>query len=120
VDDIVTGHTLAMEKGKSGESYIICGEPYSATDAFSLAAKTAGTRAPMTVPYQMMKTMSVLVKPFDALLPESYTSEGLRVVGGVTYLGDNNKAKRELGYTPRPVSEGWVETVKHEMKLLGM
>ena len=68
----------------------------------------------------MMKAMSVLVKPFDAFMPESYTSEGLRIISGVTYIGDNSKAKRELGYNPRPVSEGWVETVKHEMKLLGM
>ena len=68
----------------------------------------------------LMKAMSVLVTPFDALMPESYTSEGLRVISGVTYIGDNSKAKRELGYNPRPVSEGWVETVKHEMKLLGM
>ena len=120
VDDIVTGHILAMEKGKNGESYIICGEPYSAADAFTLAAKTAGKRAPITVPYQMMKAMSVLVTPLDSILPDTYTSEGLRVVGGVTYLGDNSKAKRELGYDPRPVSEGWVETVRHEMKLLGM
>ena len=120
VDDIVTGHILAMEKGKNGESYIICGEPYSAADAFTLAAKTAGKRAPITVPYQMMKAMSVLVTPLDSILPDTYTSEGLRVVGGVTYLGDNSKAKRKLGYNPRPVSEGWVETVRHEMKLLGM
>jgi len=120
VDDIVTGHILAMEKGKNGESYIICGEPHSAADAFTLAAKIAGKRAPMTVPYQMMKAMSVLVKPLDSILPDTYTSEGLRVVGGVTYLGDNSKAKRKLGYNPRPVSEGWVETVRHEMKLLGM
>ena len=74
----------------------------------------------MTVPYQMMKAMSVLVRPFDAFMPETYTSEGLRVIGGVTYIGDNSKAKRELGYAPRPLSESWVETVKHEMKLLGM
>lgn len=118
VDDIVTGHTLAMEKGKVGERYIICGEPHSAVDAFKLAAKTAGKRAPMTVPYQMMKAMSVLVTPLDSILPDTYTSEGLRVVGGVTYLGDSSKAKRELGYSPRPVSEGWVETVKHEMNLM--
>lgn len=120
VDDIVDGHILAMEKGKTGESYIICGEPYSAADAFTLAAKIAGKRAPMTVPYQMMKAMSVLVKPLDGILPDTYTSEGLRVIGGVTYLGDNSKAKHELGYDPRPVSEGWVETVRHEMKLQGM
>ncbi len=119
VDDTVDGHILAMQKGKPGESYIICGEPYTALNAFTLAAKTAGVKAPITVPYQMMNALSVLVTPFDALLPSSYTSEGLRVVGGVTYYGDNSKAKRELGFDPRPVSEGWVETVRHEMNLLG-
>lgn len=119
VEDTVDGHILAMQKGKPGESYIICGEPYTALNAFTLAAKTAGVKAPITVPYQMMNALSVLVTPFDALLPSSYTSEGLRVVGGVTYYGDNSKAKRELGFDPRPVSEGWVETVRHEMNLLG-
>jgi hypothetical protein len=67
-----------------------------------------------------MKIMSILVKPLDAWLPDEYTSEGLRVIAGVTYIGNNSKAKRELGYNPRPVSEGWTETVQHEMKLLGM
>lgn len=123
VDDIVQGHILAMEKGKIGENYHICGEPYKIVDAYKLASQVSGKRAPMTVPYQAMKVMSVMMKPFDSILPESlssYSSEGLRVVAGVTYLGDNSKAKRELGFNPRPVSEGWVETVKHEMKLLRM
>jgi nucleoside-diphosphate-sugar epimerase len=44
----------------------------------------------------------------------------LRVIAGVTYMGDNSKARRELGYNPRPFREGWAETVRHEMKLLGM
>jgi nucleoside-diphosphate-sugar epimerase len=120
VDDIVKGHILAMEKGKVGESYIIAGEPYKLADAFKIASQVSGKRAPMTVPYQMMKVLSFLVTPLDSFLPESYTSEGLRVVAGTTYWGDNSKTKRELGYNPRPISEGWVETVKHEMNLLGM
>lgn len=120
VDDIAQGHILAMEKGKTGESYIIAGEPYKVTDIFLLAAQIAGKRRPMIVPPQMMKALSVLVRPFDALLPESYTSEGLRIISGVTYIGDNSKAKRELGYDPRPLREGWEETVHHEMELLGM
>lgn len=120
VDDIVQGHILAIEKGKVGESYHICGEPYKIVDAYQLASQISGKHAPMTVPYQIMKILSVLVKPLDPILPDSYTSEGLRVVAGVTYIGDNSKAKRELGFNPRPVSEGWVETVKHEMQLLGM
>jgi nucleoside-diphosphate-sugar epimerase len=120
VDDIVQGHILAMQKGKVGESYIICGEAFKIVDAFRLASQVSGKKAPMTVPYQMMKVMSALATPFNSILPASYTSEGLRVIAGTTYIGDNNKAKRELGYNPRSVSEGWVETVKHEMKLLGM
>ena len=118
VDDIANGHILAMEKGKPSETYIIAGEPYRFTDAFKLGSQITGARAPMTVPYQIMKILSVLVKPFDAILPETYTSEGLRVVAGVTYWGDNSKAKRELGYHPRPLREGWGETLLHEQKLL--
>jgi len=64
--------------------------------------------------------MSVLVRPFDAWLPETYTSETMRVLSGVTYWGDNGKAKRFLGYNPRPLAEGLESTLKHEMKLLGM
>lgn len=120
VDDIIAGHILAMEKGKAGESYIIAGEPYKLYDAYQIASKVSGRKAPMAGSPNMMKVMSALVRPFDAVLPESYTSEGLRVIAGTTYLGDNSKAKRELGYNPRPVSEGWAETVRHEMKLLGM
>ncbi len=119
VEDIVQGHILAMEKGRVGESYIICGEKYELYEAFKLAAQTAGVRAPLAAAPAMMKAMSVLVKPVDAFMPESYTSEGLRIISGVTYIGDNSKAKQELGYSPRPMSDGWVETVRHEMKLLG-
>jgi nucleoside-diphosphate-sugar epimerase len=120
VDDIVQGHILAMEKGKPGETYIIAGEPYKVAEAFQVASQVAGKRAPMIAPHYVFKVMSTLARPFDNFLPESYTSEGLRIIAGVTYMGDNSKAKRELGYDPRSLREGWVETVRHEMKLLGM
>ena len=120
VDDIVQGHILAMEKGRIGESYIIAGEPYTVADAFLLASQITGKRAPMVAPYQLIKVMSVLAKPFDNFLPETYTSEGMRIIAGVTYIGDNSKAKREWGYNPRSMREGWEETVRHEKKSLGM
>lgn len=120
VGDIVQGHILAMDKGKIGEIYIIAGEPIKLADAFLLASQITGRRPPMVVPHQMLRVMSFLARPFDNWLPESYTSEGLRIVAGITYLGDNTKAKRELGYNPRPFREGWEETLSHEMNLLGM
>ena len=120
VEDIAHGHILAMEKGKIGETYIIAGEPCPVAEAFQLASQITGKPAPGVVSYKMMKALSVLVRPFDNFLPETYTSEGLREISGVTYLGDNSKAKRELGYNPRPFREGWEATLRHEMKLLGM
>ena len=120
VDDVVQGHVLAMEKGRIGESYHICGEFYRTYDAYKLASEVSSKRAPRGVSPKMIRAMSIMVKPIEFLMPEEYTSEYLRIIAGVTYIGDNSKAKRELGYNPRPVSEGWVETVRYEMKLLGM
>ena len=118
VEDIARGHILAMETDASGQTYIIAGEPSTLAMAFSLASQITGRRAPLTVPYQFFRFLSVVVKPFDGFLPETYTSEGLRVIAGVTYWGDNSKARRELGYNPRPLREGLEETLKHEMQML--
>ncbi len=120
VEDIAEGHILAMEKGRLGETYIIAGEPHTTVEAFQLASEVSGKPAPRAVSHRVFRALSVLVRPFDALVPSIYTSEGLRVIAGVTYLGDNNKARRELGYQPRPLREGWGETLRHEMKLLSL
>jgi len=120
VDDIAQGHILAMEKGQIGEIYIIAGEPFPVASAFELASEITGKRAPMIVPHQVLGLLSTLVRPLDGIMPPTYTSEGLRVNAGVTYLGDNTKARRELGYAPRPFREGWEEILRHEMGLLGM
>jgi hypothetical protein len=76
----------------------------------------------MHPPPALMKAMSALMRPIEAIVPvpETYSAESLRVLAGVTYLGSNAKAKRELGYTVRSVEEGLRETLLHEMKLLGM
>ena len=122
VDDIAHAHWLAMEKGKAGENYNICGPTYTFIDALKIANEITGIRLPMAVPAGMIRAMSTMMHGFDKFIPvpESYTGEGLRIIAGVTYIGTNAKAKRELGYDPRPLKEGLAETLKHEMKLLGM
>jgi hypothetical protein len=53
-------------------------------------------------------------------LPQSLTAESLRVVAGVTYLGTNEKARKELGFQVRPLEVGLRETLEYEMRRLGM
>lgn len=123
VDDTARGHLLAMEKGKTGETYIIAGPVHTFREAFEIAESITGIKSPRLHPGPgLMKAISKIMGVVGAIapLPESYTAEGLRVVAGVTYLGSNEKARRELGFGPRPLEEGLRETLLHEMSLLGM
>lgn len=122
VEDVARGHLLAMEKGRPGESYIIAGERFGFVEAFDLAEKITGIPAPRLHPAPaLMRAMAAFMTAAGRLvpLPEKFAGESLRAVAGVTYLGSNEKARRELGYAPRPLSEGLRETLFHEMELLG-
>jgi len=118
VDDIAAGHILAMEKGVSSQSYIIAGIPHTFQEAFAIAEEVTGIPAPkkeakpgtMKFLSKVMKVMEVFIKP-----PPHYSSEGLRVSAGVTYLGSNNRARRELGYEVRTLREGLQETLQEMM-----
>jgi nucleoside-diphosphate-sugar epimerase len=122
VDDAARGHILAMEKGQTGQSYIIAGPPHTLAEALSLAERITGIPAPrLQAPPFLFSSMAAaagLVERF-ATLPESYSAEGLRIIAGVTYLGSNAKARRELGFAPRPLEEGLREYLEYERAHLG-
>jgi nucleoside-diphosphate-sugar epimerase len=73
----------------------------------------------MQAPPGMIKATAALTGLLEKLglpIPEQYTAEYLREIAGVTYLGTNAKARRELGYEPRPLREGLRQTLEHEMR----
>jgi nucleoside-diphosphate-sugar epimerase len=123
VEDVARGHILAMERGRVGESYILAGPCHTMLEAFQIAQEITGIAPPSFHPSPgLMKVASTIMGVVGAVIPISgqYNAESLRVLAGVTYLGSNAKARRELGYAPRPLREGLRETLTHEMRLLGM
>jgi nucleoside-diphosphate-sugar epimerase len=109
VDDIVRAHVLAMEKGRLGESYIIAGEPRRFVDVLELARRITGIPPPRFRPStRALRVLATITR-----------SEVLRAAPS-TYLGRNDKAKRELGLVHRPLEEGLRETLPHEMAALGV
>ncbi len=116
VEDTATAHLGAMDAGVPGESYIIAGEPYTLEEAFERAEQLTGIDAPRAISPVVFGLLSRLVAPFESFLrlPPEYTAESLRLLAGVTYLGDNAKAKRELGIHHRPFEEGLAETLRAE------
>jgi nucleoside-diphosphate-sugar epimerase len=108
VDDLVRGHILAMEKGRSGERYILGGENVSLKRFFALVDEVSGkTHFQLNLPPKVGLAYGAIQK-FAArafgLYPQITT-------GWVeTFLQDwaysCAKAERELGYTFTPLTEG--------------
>jgi nucleoside-diphosphate-sugar epimerase len=122
VDDVAQGHILVMEKGRTGENYFICGPVHTLIEALQVAQEITHVPPPtLTAPPWLLKALSGVMGVVERVIPvpDNYSSEYLRVSAGVTYLGSNAKAKRDLGWTPRPLADGLAETLHDEMRLLG-
>ena len=123
VDDTARGHLLAMEQGRVGESYIIAGPAHSLIEALAVMERLTGIPAPRLHPAPgLLRAAAAMMDPIGRVvpLPESYTGENLRVAAGTTYLGSNTRARRELGFTARPLADGLRETLAWEMRQLGL
>lgn len=123
VDDIARGHVLAMDKGQAGESYVLAGEPYGLLEVLELAEGITGIKAPrIRLPAAPMRAMASVMERLERYvpIPATYRSDSLRSTAGVTYTARSDKARRELGWTSRPLEEGLRETLTHQMSELGL
>lgn len=117
VDDTAHGHLLAMQRGQVGQSYIIAGPPSTVIDVLRLAERITGVPGPPLHPSPgLVKAVASVVGVIERVVPvpENYSAEYLRVAAGATYLGSNAKARRELGYDPRPLEDGLRQTLLYE------
>ncbi len=113
VDDVAQGHLLALEKGRTGESYILGGQDVSFRDMVGDIAKLAGRRAPM------------IGLPRGPLFPLAYAAEAVaRLTGKEPFITvdalkmakyrmffTSAKAERELGYRARPYHEALIDAL---------
>lgn len=108
VDDVAQGILLAYDKGKIGESYILGGEVTTMKGLIAKASAAAGRKPPKVVMPTFMVKMAVPIGPYVGKsmgLPPNLR-ELIRASDGVTYWASDDKARRELGYSPRSLAEG--------------
>ncbi len=105
VDDVAEGHVLALEKGRTGRSYILGGENVPLERVLAeLASMTGLPRPKLKVP----RTVSLAVAGVSELVEgrvlrrhPSIPLEAARMSTS-TMSFDDTRARTELGYTPRP------------------
>jgi dihydroflavonol-4-reductase len=114
VDDVATGHLLAFQRGQIGERYILGGENLSLKQILVMIAGFTGRHPPR------------VRLPHDLVLPLAYIAEGWARMAGYQTLTltvdglqmskkrmyfSSDKARRELGYAPRPAADALRDAV---------
>ena len=112
LDDVVHGLILAMEKGRSGERYILGGANISYLELFDLLRRLTGSRQWMlNIPLGAMQLFAhsqvLLAKwfPITPLITPEFVLKYSK-----DWLMSSQKAQKELGYSITPIEEGLRKT----------
>ncbi|MBX3318502.1 MAG: NAD-dependent epimerase/dehydratase family protein [Nitrospira sp.] len=104
VDDVATGHLLAMEKGRQGERYILGSTNLLLREVFEILSKLTGVKAPaLKLPRGAVLPLAYLNHWFANLtgLPPRIPLEGVKMAKYKMHY-DCSKAVRELGLPQNP------------------
>ena len=105
VDDVAEGHMLAHDKGRIGERYILGGDDMSLRDILAAVCAAAGRKPPsVRLPRRALYPLAYAVEGWARLVSGKeplFTVDGLRMAAKRMYFS-SAKARRELGYAPRP------------------
>jgi len=113
IDDVVTGHVLAMEKGLSGENYILGGINISYYDFFNrIRTLSSGKGNIIKVPKGFIKTWAHLQELNHKLwgTPVRFTARSVDHLFS-NYIFSSKKAISDLGYSITPLDEALQKTI---------
>jgi len=114
VEDVVSGHLLAMQKGKPGERYVLGGENISYNQLFEFVREASGVRHRLfKIPLGIMLAAAGMMK-FISLLsgrPPLIVPDLVRKFNH-NWVVSSQKATNDLGYQAINASTGIQLTVK--------
>lgn len=112
VEDIAEGIVLASEKGRIGESYILAGPAVPFGEMFDFWSYLTGKPAPsLRIPSRFLHLLAPVIGALEPTLPlpPFLSREGMEITGA-SYAARADKARTELGWQPRPLQAGMLET----------
>ena len=114
IDDVVGGHILAMEKGRTGERYLLGGSNLSFNEFFNILKEVTGkhyflVKMPLFIGISIAAIMLTIAK-LTGRMP--LITPGLLKRYSHHWAVSNEKARSELGYDPVDFREGLHKTVE--------
>ena len=108
VEDVALGHLLAAEKGAAGERYILGGDNIEWADLIERLAALSGIRHPvLVIPREVAEAIAAAGSVTGGVLisPEAFA------LMAQDWRYSSDRARKELGYRPRPIVVTLEETV---------
>ena len=108
VDDVANGHLLAFERGAVGQRYVLGGENLTLREILGRIAVITGRPAPrIRLPHAVVLPIAYVSQAWARLTgggePRA-TVDGVRMSRKYMFFS-SDKARRDLGYAPRPAEE---------------
>ncbi len=106
---VARGMRLALERGRSGQRYILAGENLSYAEAFPRFCAIAGVRPPRwQAPFALAALPGLVGTAYEALADRDapLNLNAVRWSHTPGFAFSSEKARRELGYAPGSLDEG--------------
>jgi dihydroflavonol-4-reductase len=113
VRDVADGQILASERGRKGESYILSGQKITLTEILHQIQKVLGvTKYGLALPRKLAMFAAHFAPFYSRVFGKKprFTEYSIETVVGNSTIS-NAKARRELGFRPRPLTQSIRETV---------
>jgi nucleoside-diphosphate-sugar epimerase len=119
VDDVADGVLLALDKGETGEAYILGGQITTMRELIDTLARVSGRKPPRgSMPTGLMKAMTPLGPLVGKVMGQGPNlRELINSADGVTFWAKHDRAMAELGYSPRGLEQGLRDMLAAEGKL---
>lgn len=122
VRDVALGQILARDKGKRGETYILGGERIELPWLHQVIQKVTGRKSPMiTFPLPIAMIVAPMAEFFYKITKTKprITRYSIETIVSNSAIS-SDKAKQELGYTPRSMLQTVTDTVQWWIENLGL
>jgi dihydroflavonol-4-reductase len=118
VRDVAKGHILAGERGRKGEIYILSGEHIDLIKLHGMVNDTTGRLAKfLKIPISLARSVARIAPSFYRMLKKKpqFTPYSIETVLSNSYIS-HQKAKKELGYSPRSLKQTVEDTIRWFME----
>jgi len=113
IEDVVKAIIAAWTKGRSGERYILSGDNITIHELFDMIAEEAGVRKPQhKIPNAVIFMLGYIGDTMEKFGKQGSLSIENAWTATMYHWFDNSKAKKELGFNPRPAREAIRNSVR--------